>query len=239
MLLASHQILVPAGVCFSSASLASKAPDTLDVVQSAPSIRMPWAVRSSSLSEDSAGMAFPGIYRTVLGVTTKSLREALASVATGPDEATWVAYAHQPYVPQRIPVVVQTIVTPRAAGVIFTRHPIAQTDSLLINATYGLGKSVVDGTVDPDEFEVSPDGDLRAAAIARKQSSLDASGRVVEVPPELVATPSLDKASLRRLARLARTVEKIMGSPQDIEWVQDHEGQFWIVQSRPITTLDR
>lgn len=240
MFLARHQVPVPPGVCFSSAAIAAEADDTVEIVQSASNVVAPWAVRSSSLSEDSAELAFPGLYRTILGVTSaSSLRPALVSVATGPDEKTWEAYAHRPHVTQRIPAIVQTIVAPRAAGVIFTRHPLSQTDSLLINATFGLGKSVVDGTIDPDEFEVSPGGDVRSAAIASKQLAMDESGNLSEISPEVATTPSLDDAGLRQLTETARAVEAVMGCPQDIEWVQDRQRAFWILQSRPITTLDR
>jgi pyruvate,water dikinase len=240
MLLARHDVPVPPGVCFSSAADAADADDTIEIVQSVRNVVAPWAVRSSSLSEDSAELAFPGLYRTVLGVASaSSLRPALASVAAGPDEKAWEAYAHRPHVTQRIPALVQTIVPPRAAGVIFTRHPISLTDSLLINSTFGLGKSVVDGTIDPDEFEVSPHGDVRSAAIASKTRAMDELGNLSEVSDELASTPSLDDAGLRALTETARAVEAVMGSPQDIEWVQDRQRVFWILQSRPITALGR
>lgn len=203
-------------------------------------IPAPWAVRSSSFAEDSHHKAFPGIYNTILGV--KSLADAvqaLTRVAATPGAALLRAYSPGDSTPARIPALIQATFAPRAAGVVFTTNPITLSDSLLINACWGLGKPVVDGTVTPDEYEVDRAGTVISAIVGAKESAIDSLGMTLEIPPNQSSKACLSPAELGSLARTAIEVEQLMGAPQDIEWMQDRQGVFWLVQTRPITTLQR
>jgi pyruvate, water dikinase len=202
------------------------------------------AVRSSATSEDSAGTSFAGMHRTITDVVGAD--DVIAAV-----RSCWaslyghrvVAYrAHHNIVEEPvIAVVVQAMVDPAAAGVLFTVAPSGQRDRLVIEAAYGAGESVVSGTVEPDTFTVLRDGPrLLEARIGAKATQLvrDSSGaRVTEqVAAADTARLAIDFDTVVDLARLGLRVEEHYGSPQDVEWAIA-DSQLWLVQSRPITTL--
>lgn len=238
MRLVTNDFRVPPGMCLSSASHAAELITRAELVEALSQIPSPWAVRSSSLTEDSHHRAFPGIYNTVLGVETlEGVISALRRVGSTPDVEALRAYSPGDPAPTRIPGLIQTIFNPRAAGVIFTNNPISLTGSLLINACWGLGKPVVDGTVDPDQFEVDRTGRALSSLIAMKDTAIDSFGKPLELPSSEFQEPCLGPQGLASLAQIAIKVEQLMGAPQDIEWMQDRQGLFWLLQTRPITTL--
>jgi pyruvate,water dikinase len=113
-----------------------------------------------------------------------------------------------------VPVIVQVMVEPQAAGVLFTRHPVSGADQVMIEAAGGLGDKVVDGTVTPQGWTV--DG-----------------GEITG--PGLAEAPVLTKAQVLALAEIGRRIEAMFGVPQDIEWAVA-DGKVWMLQTRPITT---
>ena len=120
----------------------------------------------------------------------------------------------------QIAVVVQQMVFPQAAGILFTADPVTSNRKVAsIEAGVGLGEALVSGLVNPDVYNVR-DGEVVARAIE----------------PERRQQPALTDAQAVRLAQLGGRIEAHFGRPQDIEWCLV-EGDFWIVQSRPITTL--
>ncbi|HEV2778884.1 MAG TPA: PEP/pyruvate-binding domain-containing protein [Actinophytocola sp.] len=238
MRLATNGFPVPPGVCLSSASHAAEPATRADLVEALSQVASPWAIRSSSLTEDTRHRAFPGIYNTVLGVESlEGVINALCQVGSVPDAEVLRVYSPGDPTPTRVPALIQTIYDPRAAGVLFTNNPISLSDSLLINASWGLGKPVVDGTVTPDQFEVDRTGRVLSAVIAMKDTVVDSFGKAVELPPDVSRKPCLGPQELASLAQIAIKVEQLMGGPQDIEWMQDQTGLLWLVQTRPITTL--
>jgi pyruvate,water dikinase len=137
-------------------------------------------------------------------------------------------------------VVVQRMVFPRAAGILFTADPITSNRKVAsVEASFGLGEALVSGLVNADVYKVR-DGEVVAKAIATKQLVIHASpaGGTQEqaIEPERQERPALTDAQVVRLARLGRRVEAHFGCSQDIEWCLVDDG-FQIVQSRPITTL--
>jgi pyruvate,water dikinase len=115
-------------------------------------------------------------------------------------------------------VVVQQMVFPDAAGVLFTADPVTSNRKVTaIEATFGLGEALVSGRVNPDVYRVR-DGDIVAGEPADREQ------------------PALTDAQVVELAQLGRRIEAHFGSPQDIEWCLV-DGGFQIVQSRSITTL--
>src|SRR5712692_1355669 len=137
-------------------------------------------------------------------------------------------------------VIVQQMVFPEAAGVLFTADPVTSNRKVAsVEATFGLGEALVSGLVNADMYKVR-DGEVVAKAVATKQLAIRASpaGGTQEeaIDPERQEQPALTDAQVVRLAQLGRRIEAHFGRPQDIEWCLVDD-EFQIVQSRPITTL--
>ena len=123
-----------------------------------------------------------------------------------------------------IGVLIQQMVHPIAAGVVFTINPVTGAqDEIVVNASWGLGEALVSGQVDPDEFVVrKSDAQLRWSRIGEKGGG--------------AAGPSLTPTDLGELTKMAVAIECEYGAPQDIEWCYDG-ARFSIVQSRPVTAV--
>jgi phosphoenolpyruvate synthase/pyruvate phosphate dikinase len=137
-------------------------------------------------------------------------------------------------------VVVQQMVFPQAAGVLFTADPVTSNRKIAsVEAVLGLGEALVSGLVNADVYKVR-DGEIVAKELATKQLAVHASsaGGTQEqaIDPERQGQPALTDAQVVRLAQLGRRIEAHFGCPQDIEWCLADD-VFRIVQSRPITTL--
>jgi pyruvate,water dikinase len=137
-------------------------------------------------------------------------------------------------------VVVQQMVFPQAAGILFTADPLTANRKVTsVEACFGLGEALVSGLVNADVYQVR-DGEVVAKAVATKQLAIHASpgGGTQEqaIEPEQQEQPALRDGQVVQLAQLGRRIEAHFGRPQDIEWCLVEDG-FHIVQSRPITTL--
>ena len=137
-------------------------------------------------------------------------------------------------------VVVQQMVFPEAAGILFTADPVTSNRKLAsVEATFGLGEALVSGRVNADVYKVR-DGEVVAKTVATKKLAIHASpaGGTQEetIDPVRQEQPALTDAQVVRLAQLGRRIEGHFGLPQDIEWCLVDDS-FQIVQSRPITTL--
>ncbi|MET7823629.1 rifamycin-inactivating phosphotransferase [Streptomyces sp. NPDC005386] len=203
-----------------------------------------YAVRSSATAEDLPTASFAGqqdTYLNVMGVTAvlQHVSRCWASLFT--ERA--VAYRQRNGIDHRtvhMAVVVQRMVFPHAAGVLFTADPVTGNRKVAsVDAGFGLGEALVSGLVNPDVFKVR-DGEIVSKVIAAKQRAvhaLPAGGtREVAVDAQRQEQPALTDAQAVRLAEVGRRIEAHFGRPQDIEWCLDDDG-FQIVQSRPITTL--
>jgi pyruvate,water dikinase len=130
-------------------------------------------------------------------------------------------------------VIIQRLLDADVSGVMFT-DPNGPT---LIEASWGLGPSVVEGRVTPDRYQVTTDGTV-TRTIADKLTSLDRQGSALtvrRVPTAQRRTPTLSDATAVQLAALAQRVTTLLGSPQDIEWSLTANTP-WLLQSRPNTT---
>jgi pyruvate,water dikinase len=187
------------------------------------------AVRSSATVEDSAAASFAGLQDTYLGVTgapavLEHVRRCWASLYN--DES--VAYRRRLRLPETgvsMAVVVQRMVAPRAAGVMFTRSPVTGDRSVVaIESTWGLGSALVAGDVTPDAFIISKvTGEITTRRVSPKIKihSYLSNGPGVTVsgtPAPLRDAPSLTDDEIRALAAIGRRVEAHYGAPQDIEW---------------------
>ena len=205
------------------------------------------AVRSSGVAEDGAKTSFAGQFDTYLGVrgapsVLEHVRRCWASVYS----ARAIDYRRRHGLPLHaagIAVGVLQLVDARSAGVVFTADPVTgDRDTIVIEANWGLGETVVSGTVTPDHWVVERGARrIREARIAAKPTymALDAaSGRVVEgpVPAELREQPSLTDAEVLTLCDEAASIEDDEGAPQDLEWAIDRSGALFLLQHRPVTT---
>jgi pyruvate,water dikinase len=205
----------------------------------------PVAVRSSATAEDLEGASFAGQQDTYLNVRgaaalLDAVRECWASLWT--ERA--VAYrARRGIDPAEVAlaVVVQRMVEADAAGVMFTANPTnGRRDEVVLSAAWGLGESVVGGAVTTDDIVVEKAGLHVASRTTADKAVMTvyAQERTAEVPvpAERRRAPVLDDKAAAVLAELGVRVEQHYGSPQDIEWARAH-GEFFLVQSRPITAL--
>ena len=203
-----------------------------------------YAVRSSATAEDLPTASFAGQQDTYLNVVgpaaiLQHVSRCWASLFT--ERA--VTYRLRNGVDHRrvhMAVVVQQMVFPHAAGILFTADPATSNRKVAsVEAGFGLGEAVVSGLVNADLYKVR-DGEVVARTVATKRLAIHASAaggtQEQEIEPERQQQPALTDAQVIRLAQLGRRIEAHLGRPQDIEWcLADDELQ--IVQSRPITTL--
>ena len=209
----------------------------------------PVAVRSSATSEDSAGASFAGLQDSYLWVTgadavAEHVRRCWASLYS----VESVTYRRHQGIPEdglAMGVVVQVMVDPRCAGVLFTRSPVTGDSSVIVvEASWGLGSAVVSGEVTPDTYVVSKvtrEIVKRAVATKLRHHQREPRGpgvRLRDVPPALRDVPCLDDGEIRALADLGCRVGDHYGTPQDVEWAIPAGGtgqQIVLLQSRPET----
>ena len=203
------------------------------------------AVRSSATAEDLPSASFAGQQETYLNVTGM---EALAAAVTECWASLWTARAMAYRAREgigpgsvRLAVVVQRMSDAEAAGVMFTANPAnGRRDQLVISAAWGLGESVVSGTVSTDDVVVEAGTDrVLSRRTADKQVmtvTTDHGTREEPVPADRRHLPVLDDRAAAELAGYGTRIMEHFGAPQDIEWARAG-GEFVILQSRPITAL--
>jgi pyruvate,water dikinase len=203
-----------------------------------------YAVRSSATAEDLPTASFAGQQDTYLNVVgPAAILEHISRCWASLFTERAVTYRLRNGFDQRkvqMAVVVQQMVFPQASGILFTADPVTSNRTVVsVEAAFGLGEALVSGRVNADVYKVR-EGEIVAKAIATKQLAIDASPaggtQELALAPERQVQPALTDAQVVRLAQLGRQIEAHFGGPQDIEWCLA-EGDFWIVQSRPITTL--
>ena len=203
-----------------------------------------YAIRSSATAEDLPTASFAGQQDTYLNIAgpaviLEHVSRCWASLFT--DRA--VTYRLRSGFDHRkvsMAVVVQQMVFPDAAGILFTADPVTSNRKIAsVEASFGLGEALVSGLVNPDVYKVH-DGEVVARAVATKRLAICASpaGGTQEesIEAERQEQPALTDTQVVRLVQLGRRIEAHFGRPQDIEWCLIDDG-FQIVQSRPITTL--
>jgi pyruvate, water dikinase len=201
------------------------------------------AVRSSALDEDGATASFAGQHLTKVGVDPGDVLAAIREVHASARAPSALAYRAKMGITStpRIAVVVQELVEPVAAGVLFTRDPLDGSDVLVVEAALGFGEAVVAGLVTPDSWRLAKDGSVIKEQLGVKDMQLalaNAPGggtREVPVDEKLAKAPCLDDRARRELARLAGQCMQRIGAALDIEWAVDRTGRVWLLQCRPIT----
>jgi len=203
-----------------------------------------YAVRSSATAEDLPHASFAGqqdTYLNIIGVDSimQHISKCWASLFT--DRA--VIYRMQngfDHSHVSISVVIQRMLFPQASGILFTADPRTSNRKLLsIDASFGLGEALVAGLVSADCYKVR-EGEIVEKRIATKKLAIygrrEGGTKTQQLEPDQQKTQTITDQQILQLASIGRQIEAHFGSPQDIEWCLVDDA-FYIVQSRPITTL--
>ncbi|HLZ37297.1 MAG TPA: phosphoenolpyruvate synthase [Mycobacteriales bacterium] len=206
---------------------------------------VPVAVRSSATAEDLAGTSFAGMHESFTNVVgAEAVLASIVQCWASAFAPRALAYrrAHRMTANAAVAVVIQCMVDAQRSGVMFTADPATGDHSrIVVEAGYGLGEVVVGGQIEPDTYLLAKDGPrLLSVHVGRKTERVvraPAGGnRRVPVPAADVDRRVLGDDEVIALARLGLRVHELYSAPQDIEWALA-DGQVWLVQSRPITTL--
>ena len=208
------------------------------------------AVRSSATAEDLPDASFAGQQETFLNVSgdeelLKSVQKCWSSLFTPRAifYRTEKGFRHENVL---ISVGVQKMVNAKAAGVMFTLHPVTgDTSKIIIEATWGLGESLVSGAVTPDRYTIDKntlkilDKEIANKTIAYLKDQKTGKTIHANLPREKQASSSLTDEEIIRLSELAKKIEDHYQKAQDIEFSIDNDLPFpdsiFIVQSRPET----
>jgi pyruvate,water dikinase len=211
------------------------------VARSVRPLRSPLAVRSSAVDEDGAEASFAGQHLTLLNVpSAREVSAALREIWWSANSDSAITYRQRVglFTRPSVAVVIQTLLDPDVAGVMFTQNPITGADELVIEASWGLGEAVVAGRVIPDHYRVDRSGSVLERTPGVKKVAIRAlpDGGTVEeeVPPELVERLCLDDDQLDQLNRLADRCERVYGPARDLEWAFA-EGELYLLQCRAVT----
>lgn len=201
------------------------------------------AVRSSATAEDGKSATWAGQLDTYLNVSRENLIQAVEDCWQSVNSARAQTYAKMQDAkvgPESVGVVIQEMVQSEVAGVAFSVNPITQDASeIIIEAAYGLGEAVVSGSVTPDNYVVKKTGEVLEKHVAEQAKQLiytGAENEWVTVDEAVRAKQKLDDEQIAELLEQVKNIEAHFGFAVDIEWALS-EGQIYITQSRPITTL--
>ena len=203
------------------------------------------AVRSSAVDEDGSEASFAGQHDTFLNVLgADEVAGAVVRCWASLDSHIALEYRRRNGLDVdgvRMGVVVQQMVPADISGVAFSANPITGAlEEIVINSSWGLGESVVSGTVTPDTYVVEKSGSrVISRQISDKAVMTVAKGvgtQEVDVPRIMRAQPSMSDEQVRSVAGLAAGLERTMGHPVDVEWAICRDTTY-LLQCRPITTL--
>jgi pyruvate,water dikinase len=207
------------------------------------------AVRSSAAGEDAAGESFAGLHDSFLFVRgEEALREAVRGVWASAWNERALAYRRAKGIPLdriAVAVVIQEMVDARSAGVLFTANPNnGSVYEMVVSSLWGAGEGLVSTGLDADTYIVDKETLEVSEQIAAKSERIafdrqTGQGVVREpLPDELRERSSLSMQEVRELARVGTVIERSFGRPQDIEFAFDAAGRLFILQARPVTTIE-
>src|SRR4051812_28017931 len=191
---------------------------TARVLTALRGLRTPLAVRSSAVDEDGKDASFAGQHLTLLNVPSiDDVPAALREIWWSANSDSAITYRQRVglFTRPSVGVVVQSLLDPDCAGVLFTRNPVTGADELVIEASWGLGEAVVAGLVIPDHFRRDRWGRVLGRLPGLKRIAIrslpDGGPEEREIPPADVERPCLDEAQLGELHRLAERCEQVYG----------------------------
>lgn len=200
------------------------------------------AVRSSAIAEDGANAAWAGQLDTFLNTSRSELQQNIQRCWASSQSVRAKSYAaHHSVESGAVAVIIQKMIQGAVSGVAFSVHPITRNNQqLVIEAGLGLGEAIVSGQITPDTYVVQKD----SHAILEKHISTQTKKLIKNTTGETNwqslqnegKMQKLSDAHIITLSKLVQKVEDYFGFPVDVEWAL-HESKFYILQSRPITTL--
>lgn len=205
------------------------------------------AVRSSATAEDTGDTSFAGQQATLLNVTGEAnlinaVRECWASLFT-PRSIFYRVENKIPHDSVKISVIVQKMVQSEVSGVMFSIDPVNnEKDKIVIEAIWGLGELIVQGSVVPDHYVVQKETFyLLSKEVVDQTIQLTKVGKQTKNVPVRSNKKSVQKLPDKEIVQLARIADRLQRHyyfPQDAEWAKE-KGKLYIVQTRPVTTINR
>ena len=199
-----------------------------------------FSVRSSAVGEDGA-LSFAGLHDSFLNVPFRELLSSFKKVLAGLYNSASLEYRihrQMPCMDMAMAVLYQVMVPSRTAGVCYTIDPNTPQDEVcILSASWGLGRTVVEGRGGVDSFRISrksPWQILESRLGEKKTMASPGAGWTEEVPAELQNVSCLTGEQASSIVETALIMERFFKRPLDIEWALDQEGRLWILQSRPL-----
>jgi pyruvate,water dikinase len=211
-----------------------------------------YAVRSSAVSEDLPDASFAGQLDSYLNIKRNDILEKVVECWASYWTDRAVKYRHDSSIGHLdsehgaagIAVVVQRMVDAETSGVMFTTNPVDGSHNVVIESTWGLGEAIVSGTVTPDTYVLNREGKVLEKDIKSKEKGYflkDGKNTLLDIDEDEREKESLTSSDLEKLLKVAIALEKHFQTPQDIEWAvelsSENEAEIYILQSRPVTTL--
>lgn len=203
-----------------------------------------YAVRSSSIEEDSSNFSFAGQFETYLYVRKENMLEKVKEVWISSFSSHVMRYRKEGKINNEVnvpAVIIQEMINSEKAGVGFSVNPVnGDHDEIVISGTFGLGTSIVDGDENGDLFIYNKETKKikKEIGIKKVKQSLDFENHGIKVEEINVEDEVLNDAEITELGENIINIEKYYGKPQDMEWAFE-KGKLYILQSRPITTLEK
>jgi len=202
------------------------------------------AVRSSATSEDSASAAWAGQLDSFLNTTNENLLENVKKCWASLFTPRAIFYRFEKRLNKdkiSVAVVVQKMIDSEESGIAFSVHPVTQDENqIIIEAGFGLGEAIVSGSITPDSYVVDKQGfsilDITVNEQTKALYKKDKGGNEWKELAEKGRNQVLTEKEIVELSKLIVKIENHYGFPCDIEWAKE-KGKFYIVQSRPITTI--
>lgn len=202
------------------------------------------AVRSSATSEDSASAAWAGQLDSFLNTTSKNLLENVQRCWASLFTPRAIFYRFEQGLHKKkisVAVVIQKMIQSEVSGIAFSVHPVTQDyNQLIIEAGIGLGEAIVSGSITPDSYVVEKKPrriiDINMSEQERALVRTPKGNAWKKVSKAIGGKQKLSQKEILALSEMILHIESHYGFPCDIEWARE-KGKFWIVQSRPITTL--
>jgi len=203
------------------------------------------AVRSSATAEDGKDHAWAGQLDSYLNTTEKDLLDKVKHCWASLFTPRAIFYRFEKGLHNTkisVAVVVQKMVESKISGIAFSVHPVTQDkNQLIIEAGFGLGEAIVSGQITPDSYvvEKEPRNILDINVNTQTKGlyrSTNGGNEWIDIPEPEASLQVLSKEQILELSDLILKIERLYGFPCDIEWA--FEKEFFILQSRPITTLN-
>lgn len=204
------------------------------------------AVRSSATSEDSVSAAWAGQLDSFLNTTNETLLENVKKCWASLFTPRAIFYRFEKKLSKdkiSVAVVVQKMVDSEESGIAFSVHPVTQDENqIIIEAGFGLGEAIVSGSITPDSYVVDKQGfsilDINVNEQTKALYKKSIGGNEWKELGEKGKKQVLNENEIIELSKLIVKIENHYGFPCDIEWAKE-TGKFYILQSRPITTLSK